>query len=325
MVQEIRKNLYKIPVALPNSPLRVLNSYVITSDDRNIMIDTGFRLPECLESMKEGIAEIGLDMSKTDILLTHMHSDHSGLISEIATPTTRVYIARGEIHWMLKDSRRAIREKDAGGFLRLGFSEEEMRFHTNAVSWNLTSKDEHTDFSLIDDGDIFTCGDYNLRAIRTPGHTPAHMCFWLEQEKIMFTGDHVLFDISPNITNWRELYDTLGAYMASLRAIDKYDVQLALPGHREPGDFHERIAHLLDHHEKRLDECLYIIRENPGLSTYEITSLMTWQIRSKNWDDFPLGQKWFAVGEAFSHIRHLEVLGKIWVDANQPIAKIYPI
>lgn len=325
MVQKIRENLYRIPVTLPNSPLRILNSYVLTSDDRNIVIDTGFRLPECLETMREGLAEIGVDMNKTDILLTHMHSDHSGLAPDLATPTSRVYIARGEMHWMIADDRRAIRTEEDKNFRRLGFSDEEMVDHVRMVSWDLTSRDGFTDFTPIDNGDIFACGDYKLEAIETPGHTPAHMCFWMEKEKIMFTGDHVLFDISPNITNWKELSDTLGSYMDSLRAIDKYDVELALPGHRETGDFHERIARLLAHHEKRIAECLSIVQEAPGLSIYEVTGRMKWKIRSTSWEDFPLGQKWFAVGEAFSHLRRLHVLGKIKIDATDFIVKCYPV
>lgn len=323
MVEKIRENLYKIPVALPKSPLKILNSYVLTGEDRNLVIDTGFRLPECLWTMQEGLAEIGVDMSKTDILLTHMHSDHSGLVADLASPTSRVFVPRDEMHWMLKDDRKDIQRGEVKWFSRMGFSEEEMSKHMKSVTWDLTSKDDFTNFSPVDNGDIFTAGDYRLEAVETPGHTPAHMCYWMEKEKIMFTGDHVLFDISPNITAWRELPDSLGSYLESLRAIDKYDVQLALPGHRETGDFHARIAQLLAHHEKRLEECYGIVRDNPGLSTYDVTGKMTWKIRSGtgSWEDFPLSQKWFATGEALSHLGHLAVLGKITCDFDEFVFK----
>jgi glyoxylase-like metal-dependent hydrolase (beta-lactamase superfamily II) len=296
---------------------------VLTGQDRNIVIDTGFRRPECLESLTQGLTELGVDMNKTDILLTHMHSDHSGLCVDIASPDSRIYIAKGEMHWMMREERKAIRYRDESAFLRLGFTQEQMAFHVKNVSGDLTSDDAFGGYFPIEDGDTFECAGYSLRAIETPGHTPAHMCFWLERERIMFTGDHVLFDISPNITIWRELHDTLGSYMESLRAIDKYDVALALPGHRESGDFHARIAKLLAHHEKRLSECYEIIRDNPGLSAYDITGLMKWKIRAESWEDFPLGQKWFAVGEAFSHIRHLQVLGKVRVDTSEEIIRMY--
>jgi hypothetical protein len=32
---------------------------------------------------------------------------------------------------------------------------------------------------------------------------------------------------------------------------------------------------------------------------------MKWRIRAKNWEEFPVTQKWFAVGEAMAHLDHL--------------------
>ena len=132
----------------------------------------------------------------------------------------------------------------------------------------------------------------------------------------MFTGDHVLFDISPNITTWVSVDDSLGDYLNSLRMIDQYDVQTALPGHRGTGDFHARIADLLEHHEQRLAECLGIVKRKPCQTVYDITGQMSWRIRCSSWEDFPIGQKWFAVGEAASHLRHLETRGLVTADRS---------
>ena len=38
---------------------------------------------------------------------------------------------------------------------------------------------------------------------------------------------------------------------------------------------------------------------------------MQWDIKAKDWNDFPASQKWFAVGEAAAHLKHLVKLGKI--------------
>ncbi len=325
VVQEIEKGFYRIPVTLPNSPLKELNSYAIIGEDRNILIDTGFRRPECYESLTAGIKEIGIDMGKTDILLTHLHGDHTGLAPDIVVPGTRVFISRTELPYMLKSIRSEGREKDRAVFLRMGFSEIEVGSLKNNDAWKMASDDEFTDYLPIDAGDVFTAGDYTLEAVSTPGHTPEHMCFWIKDRQILFTGDHVLFDISPNITGWRGVDDSLGDYLNSLREIDKYDVQLALPGHRETGDFHARIAVLINHHEKRLEECLDVLRANPGISTYDLTGKMTWKIRCNSWEDFPLGQKWFAVGECHAHIRHLEKLGKARGDYDQDVVKYYAV
>ena len=54
-----------------------------------------------------------------------------------------------------------------------------------------------------------------------------------------------------------------------------------------------------------------IITRTPGLSAYEIAGRMKWKIRADSWDDFPLQQKWFAVGECLSHLDYLLARGKI--------------
>jgi glyoxylase-like metal-dependent hydrolase (beta-lactamase superfamily II) len=324
MVEKIKSDLFRIEVPLPDSPLRSLNSYVILGEPRNILMDTGYRRPECWEALKAGIDELKLDMSKTDILLTHLHADHTGLAVDAASSESRIYIGRGDMPWLLRDEKSRAKTQDEGYFSRLGFPEDFIRSNHNSNVWDWTAKD-YSDYIPIDDGDTFTVGRYCLRAIETTGHTPAHMCFWDEGQKIMFTGDHVLFDITPNITSWMPLRDTLGSYLESLREIDKYDPVLALPGHRQPGDFHARIRKLLSHHEKRLNECVEIVRENPGLSTYDIAGLMRWHIRSDSWESFPSEQKWFAVGEAFSHLHHLYVLGRIRKDKTEPAVRFYPI
>jgi len=322
MPEEIMKNLYCIKIHLPNSPLKNLNSYLIKGDVRNILIDTGFKHPECMESLTNGLNELDVDMDQTDIILTHLHSDHTGLAPEIAISGTRVFISRDEMPWMFGQTRRDMWGQDNMKLFRSGFDREALETSLkNAASRSMASNPDFEDYLPIDDGDEFTCGGYTLKAVLTQGHTPAHMCFWMEAQKTMFTGDHVLFDISPNITLWNCVEDSLGDYLNSLRKIDEYDVRIALPGHRETGDFHERISYLLSHHEKRLEECYNVVLNNPDLSVYDIAGKMTWNIRCNSWEDFPIGQKWFAVGECHSHLRHLEMLGKVRANEDEQIVR----
>ena len=132
----------------------------------------------------------------------------------------------------------------------------------------------------------------------------------------MILGDHVLFDITPNITDWDGVEDSLGDYLKSLDKIYPYEVSIPLPSHREAGDMKQRILALKAHHERRLAECLQIVKalqSEPGVRPclYEITGRMHWKIRSKGWDDFPAAQRWFALGECLAHLDHLKAEGKV--------------
>lgn len=322
MPEELMKNIYRIRVNLPDSPLKTLNSYVIKGDRRNLIVDTGFRTRECRGSLESGLKDLGIDMENTDIVLTHLHSDHTGLAPDIAVPGTRIFISREEIPWMYGETRTMLWRMDNIKVRRSGFPSEIIeKYLDDAAPRSMASDIEFEDYLPIDDGDEFTYGEYTLKAVKTPGHTPAHMCFWMEEQKTMFTGDHVLFDISPNITLWHFVEDSLGDYLNSLKMIDRYDVRLALPGHRETGNFHERTAQLIEHHERRLEECLNAVIGYPDSSAYDIAGKMTWKIRCGSWDDFPISQKWFAVGECLSHLRHLEMTGKIKADESREVIR----
>jgi len=151
-----------------------------------------------------------------------------------------------------------------------------------------------------------------LKTVLTPGHTPGHMCLYIENEKLLFSGDHIIFDITPNITQWKGFYNALGQYIDSLNTIKNMPVELTFSAHRSPtGNCKERIDELLNHHETRLAEAYNIVKQYPGLSPYDIAAKMTWSIRAKDWKAFPVVQKWFATGEASAHLDYLEDKGEI--------------
>ena len=78
MAIEVYPNIFKVEIPLPNNPLRSLNSYIIKSENRNLIIDTGFNIKECKDALMKGIEETKIDLKKTDLLVTHLHSDHAG-------------------------------------------------------------------------------------------------------------------------------------------------------------------------------------------------------------------------------------------------------
>lgn len=312
MVEKIRENIYRIGVGLPNNPLRELNSYLIRGDESDLLIDTGFRMDECRRDLQAGIGEIGSNIDRLDVLTTHFHSDHSGLVLEFAGKDRRIYMSerdytsiKNELNNTGVNERRVRCQQE-------GFSEEllDLIDQTNPViHYRMPRVDER--FVPVNEGDEIRVGDFTLKVIATPGHTAGNIMLWMESEKIMFTGDHVLFGITPNITFFSDVEDSLGDYLDSLRKVRNYPVELALPGHRQTGNYGERIDTLLKHHEDRLAEAARVVEEHPGLAAYDIAGLMQWRIRARNWDEFPPVQKWFAVGECLSHLDYLMKRGMV--------------
>jgi glyoxylase-like metal-dependent hydrolase (beta-lactamase superfamily II) len=308
MFEEIMPRLYRIIIPLPNSPLKELNSYVIKSDDRNLIIDTGFNRSVCFEAMQEGLRALDIDLSKTDFMITHMHSDHTGLVSRLATETSIVYFSRIDakvfdkhINW----------QPMIDYAVSNGFQLEELIKALESHPGIKYSPKKIPEFSLIDDGNIINIGDYRLKCLLTPGHTEGHICLYEETKQILFSGDHVLYDITPHIESWSYEVNSLKNYLESLDKVRNLPVKIVLPGHRNFfTDLAGRIDELKKHHQNRVNEVLDVLDKNT-MSAYEIAAGMTWDIDCENWEQFPIAQKWFAVGEAIAHLRYLEGEGRI--------------
>lgn len=82
---------------------------------------------------------------------------------------------------------------------------------------------------LLEGGERVVLGpDCTLRVIHTPGHASNHLCYLLEEEKTLFTGDHVM-QLSTVVINPPD--GDMAAYLAALRGLLEEDLDWLAPGH----------------------------------------------------------------------------------------------
>jgi glyoxylase-like metal-dependent hydrolase (beta-lactamase superfamily II) len=98
-----------------------------------------------------------------------------------------------------------------------------------------TTDDRHQDLSFqpasqIEDDECVTGEGWTLRAIRTPGHVDNHVCFLLDEEGVVFAGDHIMNGSTVVIV---PPGGNMAHYIASLRRLLDYDVKVVAPGHGE--------------------------------------------------------------------------------------------
>ena len=322
MIEELRSDLFRIEIPLPETPLKYLNAYVVRSAERNLLIDTGLNHEACLTAMHSGLQEIGISLEKTDIFITHLHADHYSLVSELATPNTRVWFNRPDaeiveswdgLEWMFDYSSKH------------GFPVDRLRIALATHPAGKFGSGWIPEFKIIADGERIRYGNYTFICIETPGHTLGHTCLYEAQKKILFSGDHLLIDITPNIQCWADERNPLGSYLQSLEKVFGLDVNLVLPGHRRLfTDHRSRIRELQTHHQRRLDEVMDIL-DGSSLSAYHVASMMTWDIRADSWDSFPVVQQWFATGEAIAHLRYLEDVGRVGRQAVGEVVQFHKV
>ena len=308
-MQEIKPNIFRCQIPLPDSPLKYLNSYIIKSSDRNLIVDTGLNRPECFEAMQQGLAELNIDLSRTDFFITHLHADHFGLVTRMLQPSGRLFFNRPEKElietWEGFEPMIAFAGKN-------GFPQDELRKALAAHPGNKFGSEWVPAFEVLDNNDVIHIGSYEFQCIQTPGHTLGHTCLYEPTQKLLIAGDHLLVDITPNIQCWSENENPLAYYFHSLDKVNQLDIEWVLPGHRRLFQNHrQRIQELKNHHHTRLEEVCTILKTNSPKHAYDVAAEMTWDIRCDNWHEFPIAQKWFATGEAIAHLNYLEKRARI--------------
>ncbi|MGC8622054.1 MAG: MBL fold metallo-hydrolase [Caldisphaera sp.] len=305
---EILPNLFKVEVPLPRNPLKAVNSYIIKAD-KPLVIDTGFDMDLCYTTLTSALNKVGIDFRHADYFITHLHADHIGLAGRL---TDKVYMSEidAKIFYSeksnLKNWYEHLEYLWINGFPK-DYSEKILDIHPGIkYSGNFSN----VSFITVKDGEGLDYADYHLKAVLTPGHTPGHMCLYDEEKKVLFSGDHILFDITPNISYWKG-HESLGEYLKSLDKIYALEVSLTLPGHRNYSkDVKKRILELKEHHKKRLNEIINALKDGPK-NAWQIAKYISWDLKYNDWEQIALTQKWFIVDETIAHLHYLENKGII--------------
>ncbi len=324
MTEKIAENIYRLQIPLEGNPLKSLNSFVIRGDTC-LLIDTGFRTDACKEAITAQLTELGVSLDNTDIFLTHLHSDHTGLAVDLHREGRSIFVSQEDGLRMIAYGKDSTWSKTDDFFRKNGFPQQILEKLKTRNPARANAPQPFDELTFIEDGHVFEYGGYRIQALLVPGHTPGHMCLYIPELELLFMGDHILYDITPNITSWSGFDDSLGRYLESLEKIKKLPVKTALPGHREiSGDMYERADEIKAHHMRRLDEAESAVKSSPGCTAYYVASKMSWDIRAKSWEDFPISQRWFAVGEAIAHLDHLVVQGRVRTETENEIVRYYP-
>lgn len=307
MIQEVLPGVFRMAVPLPHSPLKATNSYLILDDKRSLVVDTAFNRHECRDAFLSLLHEAGKSPDEVDYFITHLHADHMGLAASLARNGTVIYFNEPDLplarpddaYW---DWMGRIYEEHG---LPLADSREAMARHPGRIY----GPESDFPYTLVHDGDVLKKGKYTLRCVQTTGHTPGHMCLLLQEPNVLLCGDHILGDITPNITMWTGMTDPLGEYLSSLDLVAGLHVSRALTGHRSlVDDCAARIEELKQHHRLRLEEVIAALRDGEQ-DAATVTPRISWDLRYERWDDVHPVQKLFATGEAIAHLQHLEAQG----------------
>ncbi len=155
----------------------------------------------------------------------------------------------------------------------------------------------------LEDGSFLEVGSLKLTAMHTPGHSSDHLCFYLPEERVAFTGDHLMGGntsvIAPPDGSMRD-------YLESLRKLGRTRPTFALPGHGQP--LPEPVAAIGWYIEHRLERERAILKL---LRSVAPEAVEVGEIVEALYSDIPRSVHRIAEFSVWAHLIKLEQEGEV--------------
>ena len=151
------------------------------------------------------------------------------------------------------------------------------------------------------DGEVFAGDGFRLRAVHTPGHASNHLCYLLEEERLLFTGDHVMQGSTVVIT---PPDGDMGAYLRALDKLLTLDLARIAPGHGRPIDApHDEARRLIAHRLKREQKVVDAFAVRNPATLDELVPVV--------YADTPVKLHGAAKRSLYAHLLKLEADGRV--------------
>lgn len=320
-ITRIAEDIIQVRLPLPFA-LKIVNCYLVRDDAGWCIFDTGLHTPAGEAVWEEVFSFLKIRKGEiTKIILTHCHPDHYGMAGWLQqrfsdgniSKAPPVLVSRQE----LENARTVFQPQIELAQTIFDFfsacgtpADISKSILSDLENIRKATRPHPIQTQFLEPNSYLHIGKRTFRVIHTPGHSDGHLVFYEVETGLMLSGDHILMEITPNISQWPLTEpNPLGRYLKSLAQLVQFDVKTALPGHRQIiTDWQGRIADLQAHHQERLMNMKTAIN---GSATpfqvcsrvFDLPTLSSHEIR-------------FAVTETLAHLEYLATIQEIEKSQN---------
>src|SRR5487761_1242153 len=303
---EVAADVFELRLPIPFED-GLVNVFLFPDGDDTDLLDCGMNTDESVDAINSAVRHVGAKRIRR-LVVTLIHPDHYGAAGVFAGEgLADLYLHRLEVPLVYPryvDIEHLVREVRT--YLHVnGVPEDESEVLSNSQRALSQIVKPAVPAVQLDGAETLDVGRRRLRVEWTPGHSPGHICLYDEGERLLFAGDHMLPELSPNIgLHPQSTPDPLHEYLDGLRRLAGYEPRMILPAHGRPfSDASSRAATLVAHHKKRLDQIAVIVGRGERSA---------WQVALELWGPRDnMYEKRLALQEGLAHLQALAVEGRV--------------
>lgn len=294
-VMERLPGIYEIKLYQGYNEIRL---FLITGNNtqRHLLVDTGYPTQENREILDEIFADLGISYQNLDVFLTHKHHDHTGLAYYLSSQGAHIFMNpledRHPYDCLYYSHGAKTVEEQLKVLNRVGITEERTpavfkcfkEFNTHFPNTTNDDMFQTTAFPYtgIARGNKFSYGDYTFHAISLPGHTLGQLGLYEPDHHIIFSGDHLITNVTPIVGTSYTNEHLLEQYFRSLDQFKSvYRTCTVYPAHGESFTNSSVVAaNITSAYRKKLLEIQHILANSAEAMTVQEVAFRAYSIYS---------------------------------------------